>query len=145
MLKGCKVGTLSVRFSKAVHDRFLAIVDHLAFERWAFANGLARKQILLAIDVEDWMPSNLVDIEYMITEETWRRGIAQEHYILDADEVLAEAMGNGEVPDGCELRIVDEPARPIGTLLKVDPQLVAKAMGEALPTAVAGLLAPGGE
>lgn len=144
-LMGNKVGTLSLRFSKEVHERFLEVVDYQAFERWAFENGHAKKQIVLTIDVEDWMPKNLVNIEYMITEETWRKGIAQENYVMDVDEVLTEAMDSGEIPDGCEMRVIDEPAKPIGTLLKVDPQRVAKAMGDALPTAVAGLLTSGGE
>lgn len=145
MLNGMKVGSYGLRFSKEVHERRLRIDDDLAFCRWAWRNGLAKKQILLAIDVEDWMPENLVDIEYMITEETWRSGVAQEHYVLDREDALAEAAKNGEVPDGCVVEAIDEPARLIGSTLRIEPQLVARALGESLPSAIAGLLPTGGE
>lgn len=144
MLRGTKVGTYSIRFSKAVNKTLIVVRDPLAFGRWAYANNLAKKQIQLTIDVEDWMPENLVDIEYHITEQTWRDGIAQEKYVVD-DDALDVARENGEVPDGCEPQVIDEPSTPIGTLLKVDPALVAAALGDMLSGAVRGLLTEGGE
>lgn len=144
MLNGMKVGTYTVRTSKAVKKTLLVVYDELAFARWAYENGLAKKQIQLTIDVEDWMPANLVNIEYMITEETWRSGIAQEKYVVDGN-ALDVARENGEVPDGCELKVIDEPSAPVGTTLKVDSALVAEALGDALPAAVHGLLTEGGE
>ena len=62
----------------------------------------------------------------------------------DPGKVLAAATADGELPDGCRMRKVVEPARITGTVLRVDPQKVAAALGDALPEAVAGLL-EGGE
>jgi hypothetical protein len=52
----------------------------------------------------------------------------------------------GELPDGCEMADVVTPAQPErvkGTTLRVDPKKVSRALGNELPTAIAGLL--GGE
>lgn len=49
----------------------------------------------------------------------------------------------GELPDGYKFQEVVTPERTTGTTLKVDVQSVAQAMGNELPSAVAGLLEGG--
>lgn len=54
--------------------------------------------------------------------------------------VTKEAMGFGFLPDGCRMVEVDEPAHVKGTVLRVQPDKVAKALAGELPQTVAGLL-----
>lgn len=56
-------------------------------------------------------------------------------------EVLKAATADGELPDGCRMARRVEPAKWLGTTLRVSPQKVAEAMGGELPEAVAGLIA----
>ncbi len=51
------------------------------------------------------------------------------------DLVLDAATADGELPDGCVLREVDEPSRVLGTTLRVDAGKVADALqGKLAPT-----------
>lgn len=56
------------------------------------------------------------------------------------DALVAAATEYGFLPDGCRMVQVDEPARIKGTVLRVKPEKVAKALAGELPQAVAGLL-----
>ena len=144
LLRGRKVGTYSIRFSKAEHKTCVAIVDEDAFARWAFDNGLARKQVVITLDVEAGMPDRLIGERITITEDMYLKGIARQSYIV-SDDAISIAQRDGEIPDGCEAHVIDEPAKPIGSTLRIDPVLVAQAMGSELPEAVVGLLGEGGE
>lgn len=56
-------------------------------------------------------------------------------------DALAKAAAEyGFMPDGCRMVDVDEPARIKGTVLRVQPDKVARALAGELPQAVAGLL-----
>lgn len=57
--------------------------------------------------------------------------------------ILDAAKEYGFMPDGCYMAEVEEPARIKGTTLRVDAEKVARALGDELPQAVAGLI--GGE
>lgn len=46
----------------------------------------------------------------------------------------------GEIPDGVEPRTVTTPEHVKGTTIRIDPRKVAAALGNALPSTVAGLL-----
>ncbi|WP_028263910.1 hypothetical protein [Atopobium fossor] len=55
----------------------------------------------------------------------------EKHIVVDDEqEVLAELLNNGELPDGCEVQEVGTPPRPTGTTLTVDPAKVNAIMGE---------------
>lgn len=61
------------------------------------------------------------------------------------DRLVEAACVDGELPDGCVMRRVSEPAHWLGTTLRVDPRKVGAALGAGLPDAVAGLLSTGVE
>lgn len=56
------------------------------------------------------------------------------------DALVAAATDYGFLPDGCRMAEVDEPARIKGTVLRVQPEKVARALAGELPQAVAGLI-----
>lgn len=49
-------------------------------------------------------------------------------------------MDEGVVPEGCHVHMWGVPKEPKGTVLRVDPEKVAQALGAQLPEAVNGLL-----
>ena len=55
-------------------------------------------------------------------------------------KLLKLATIDGELPDGCRMRKVVEPQRATGTVLRVDTEKVAAALGGELPSAVVGLI-----
>lgn len=118
-LGGEKVGTYSVVMGKAQPERHESSVRVTDPDR-----------------VMAWAADNPEELEgFMATEwDAFARWCLEEH---------------GEVPDGCEVveRVTPaRPAEPTGrTTLRVDGQAVAEAMGDRLPTAVAGLLSGGDE
>ncbi|OFK25064.1 hypothetical protein [Olsenella sp. HMSC062G07] len=59
---------------------------------------------------------------------------------VDYKRVEAYFKQTGEVPDGCEVVTETTPEHAKGTVLRIDPQKVADALGTALPSAVTGLL-----
>ena len=61
------------------------------------------------------------------------------------DAIIAAATADGELPDGCRMVERREPARWLGTTLRVDPKKVGAALGAELPSAVVGLLGGGEE
>lgn len=61
-------------------------------------------------------------------------------YALSQPDFAEWVIQQGELPDGYELDRVEFPEIAAGTTLKVDVQKVADAMGNELPSAVAGLL-----
>ena len=145
-LRGRKVGTYSVRVSKPVHRTDLAVRDRAEFEGWCMANDMAETR-------ECWTVRDglmLGDEERAAFDLLVRSGVIRRHIdVLVTDITLVDARRHmaetGEVPDGCEAIVVDEPSRPVGTTLRVDVALVADALGDGLPGALAGLLADGGE
>lgn len=145
-LAGRKVGTYSVRVSKPVHRTDLVVRDRAGFEGWCVANGIAEAR-------ESWKVADglaLDEEERDAFQRLVRAGVIRRHVLVDVTDVtLVDAKRHmaetGEVPDGCEAIVVDEPSRPVGTTLRVDVALVADALGDGLPGALAGLLADGGE
>lgn len=61
-------------------------------------------------------------------------------YAQSQPDFVAWVVMQGELPDGYELHRDEFPEAATGTTLKVDVQKVADAMGNELPSAVAGLL-----
>lgn len=62
-------------------------------------------------------------------------------FLCDNAQALADwYMQEGTVPDGCHVHLRGVPKEPKGTVLRVDPDKVAKAYGMNLPDAVYGLL-----
>ena len=59
---------------------------------------------------------------------------------VDYKRIEAYFQQTGEVPDGCELYSETIPEHTKGTVLRIDPQKVAEALGAGLPSAVTGLL-----
>lgn len=115
LIGGQKVGTWSVKVSKAVEESVdvRAVVDDWAeFEEWLLGNGLTMAAFIKRDEVLD---------EFL-------------QWILDA---------LGEVPKGCITTETLHPARAAGysgTTLRVDTKAVADALKGALPGVVAGLL-----
>lgn len=145
-LNGRKVGTYTVRVSRPVRRTDLAVTDREAFEAWCVANGIADATVEWRVSVPEVLMGNqgeaidlLMRTGVLSAREVARVGDIE---IMDAKRRMEET---GEVPDGCVPITVDEPSRPLGTTLKVDAELVAEALGDCLPAALAGLLAEGGD
>lgn len=118
LLLGEKVGTWSVKVSKAVEE---TREDHVVVED--------------ARAMDEWLLGNALTMAAYIQ----RDGVLEDF----ANWVLGST---GEVPGGCSVTEVVHHGRPAGfagTTLKVDPARVAEVMQGQLPAAVAGLL--GGE
>lgn len=111
---GVEVGTLSARLSKPESGMRVVVDDEKAFVRWIMASDGGEDTI-------------------------WRLI----HDPKTRDAVIAAATADGELPDGCRMVERSEPARWLGTTLRVKPEKVAQALAGELPQAVAGLL--GGE
>lgn len=146
-LNGTKVGSFSVRLSRAVHRVDFVVGDREACLRWCVENGLARTATTYeAVELDGGLDKSQVDALDLLLSTGALKGRAA---VASPDLAIADAKRHfeetGELPDGCALELVDEPSVPIGTLLKVDPALVAQAMGNELSNAVAGLLAEGAE
>ena len=58
----------------------------------------------------------------------------------DYKRIEAYFAETGDVPDGCEAYTETVPEHAKGTVLRIDPQKVAEALGASLPSAVAGML-----
>lgn len=61
-------------------------------------------------------------------------------FAYSSQDFVQWVINQGELPDGYELNHVEIPEQATGTTLKVDVQKVAQAMGNELPSVVAGLL-----
>lgn len=61
-------------------------------------------------------------------------------YALSQPDFVDWVIRQGELPSGYDLETIEFPEVAAGTTLKVDVQKVADAMGNELPSAVAGLL-----
>lgn len=116
VIGGTEVGTLSARLSKPVEGVAPEIADDAAFVAWLRGSDGGADTLMRLVT-----------------------GYRTRQAVLDA------ATADGELPDGC--RMVDrcEPARWLGTVLRVDKQSVAQALGDSLPSAVYGLLSGGDE
>ena len=108
------VGTLSARLSKPVEGVAPEIADDAAFVAWLRASDGGADALMRLVT-----------------------GYRTRQAVLDA------ATADGELPGGCRMVERREPARWLGTVLRVDKQSVAQALAGELPQAVAGLL--GGE
>ena len=113
-INGVEVGTLSARLSKPVSGVAPEIADDAAFVAWLRESD-----------------GGLDALKRLVT------GYRTRQAVLDA------ATADGELPDGCRMVERSEPARWLGTTLRVKPEKVAQALAGELPQAVAGLL--GGE
>lgn len=78
-------------------------------------------------------------IEWLRTSDGGRDTISRLVAAMPA-KVVEMATVDGELPDGCAVRDVCEPPRFGGTMLKVNKEKVAQALGAELPNAVIGLL-----
>ena len=147
MLNGAKVGSFTVRLSKAVHRVDFVAADREACLRWCVENGLAKTVTTYEASgpADGWDERQVDALELLLSTGALR----EMKEVRSPDIAISDAKRHfeetGELPDGCRLEAVDEPSVPIGTLLKVDPALVAQAMGNELPNAVAGLLTEGAE
>ena len=146
-LNGTKVGSFTVRLSKAVHRVDFVAADRDACLHWCVENGLAETVTTYeaASPADGWDEQQAHALDLLLSTGALRANTT----VMSPDLAISDAKRHfeetGELPDGCRLEAVDEPSVPIGTLLKVDPALVAQAMGNELPNAVAGLLAEGAE
>lgn len=61
------------------------------------------------------------------------------------DAIIDSATEDGELPDGCRVVDYERPAQWLGTVLRVDKQSIAQALGDSLPSAVYGLFSGGDE
>lgn len=119
-IDGLKVGTMSVTISKGKEGRTeqrFAVTDDGALDSW--------------VRGED---SRLLWDAYM----TSHRAEYAQWYLTQT----------GEMPDGCEMAetvIPAQPERVSGTSIRIDPAKVGRALGNNLPSAVAGLLGGGDE
>lgn len=106
------VATLTLSFTKPVQGKEMRVDDAGALAEWLRTTdeGMDVLKLLLVTDVK---------FQHTVTKE---------------------AMGFGFLPDGCRMVDVDEPSRIKGTVLRVQPEKVAKALAGELPQAVAGLL-----
>lgn len=111
---GVEVGTLSARLSKPAEGVAPEIADDAAFVAWLRGSDGGADALMRLVT-----------------------GYRTRKAVLDA------ATADGELPDGCRMVERSEPARWLGTTLKVKPDKVAQALAGELPQAVAGLL--GGE
>ena len=116
VINGQEVGTLSARLSKPESGTRVVVDDEKAFVRWLMAGDGGEDAI-------------------------WR--LIHDHKTRDA--VIAAATADGELPDGCRVEGYERPAAWLGTVLRVDKQSVAQAIGDSLPSAVYGLLSGGDE
>lgn len=114
VIGGTEVGTLSARLSKPVDGIATEIADDAAFVAWLRGSDGGADALMRLVT-----------------------GYRTRQAVLDA------ATTDGELPDGCRMVERREPARWLGTTLRVKPEKVARALAGELPQAVAGLL--GGE
>lgn len=116
VINGTEVGTLSACLSKPENGVRVVMRDGADFLYWLRSSDGGRAALARAI----------VDPK---TQQA----------LIDAATV------DGELPDGCCAEQYDKPAQWLGTVLRVDKRSVAQALGDSLPSAVAGLLAGGVE
>lgn len=105
------VATLTLSFTKPVQGKEMRVDD-----AWALA---------------EWLHCTDEGIDVL-------HGILTDVKVQNA--VTTSAMGYGFLPDGCRMVDVDEPARIKGTVLRVQPDKVAKALAGELPQTISGLL-----
>lgn len=105
------VATLTLSFTKPVQGKEMRVDDTLALAKWLHGTDEGM-DVLLGI---------MTDVKVQ-------------------NAITTEAMWYGFLPDGCRMVDVDEPARIKGTVLRVQPDKVAKALAGELPQAISGLL-----
>lgn len=116
VINGQEVGTLSARVSKPESGVRVVMSDGTDFLHWLRSSDGGRATLARAI-VDPKIQQALIDA----------------------------ATADGELPDGCRVERYDKPAQWLGTVLRVDKQSVAQALGDSLPSAVYGLLSGGDE
>ncbi len=112
MVNGREVGTLSARVSKPVEGTEVMVGDVEAFVRWLRESDGGLDALRRVVYADYGACRKLVEA----------------------------ATADGELPDGCRVVERREPARWLGTALKVSPQEVATALAGELPQAIAGLI-----
>lgn len=106
-----EVGTLSLSFTKPRHGVEMRVDSASKLAEWLRATDEGADTLMLALN----------DVKVQ-------------------DAVMGAAKEHGFLPDGCRMVEVDEPARIKGTVLRVKPEKVARALAGELPQEVAGLL-----
>lgn len=146
-LNGTKVGTFTVRLSKPVHRNGILVQDQEAYLAWCVENGYAHAETTYKVkdSMDGWGKSERDALDLLLATGAIEATTVIDTSNFSLDSAARHFEKTGELPDGCTIEVIDEPSMPIGTLLKVDPALVAQAMGKELPNAVAGLLAEGAE
>lgn len=147
MLNGTKVGTYSIRFSKAANYQELIVTDHEAFVEWCCENGVAKVERSYSVKP---LNEDITEAERQAYQLLMSTGVITANDVVHTtnfalDDAKRCFESTGEVPAGCEVETINEESEPIGTTLRVDPKSVAKAMGEDLPSAVIGFLSEGGD
>lgn len=146
-ISGTKVGTYSVRLSKPVHRTNLLVRDREAYLAWCVENGFAKSETTYKVkgSMDGWGKPERDALDLLVKTGALGVSTTVDTTSFTLEDARRHFEKTGELPDGCTVEVIDEPSAPIGTLLKVDPVLVAQAMGNGLPQAVAGLLAEGAE
>ena len=146
-LNGTKVGSFTVRLSKPVHRNGILVQDQEAYLAWCVENGHAQAETTYKVkgSMDGWGKPERDALDLLLATGAIEATTVVNTSGFSLDSALKHFEETGELPDGCTLEVIDEPSVPIGTLLKVDPALVAQAMGKELPNAVAGLLSEGAE
>ncbi len=74
----------------------------------------------------------------------WLTGDGEDYLLMLVDrhkaEVLDWCSADGVLPDGCKMAEYEEPARWLGTTMRIDAKKTVAALRGELPQAVAGLL-----
>lgn len=97
--------------------------------------SMSRAKTETAYDLADWMAFE----QWASTEEGW--SVLMDFAMLDPERFCKFAVERtGEVMPGIDVRTVEVPEHPKGTTLRVDTTKVARAMGNQLEPAIAGLL-----
>lgn len=108
---GEEVGTMSLSFSKPKRCVEMRVDDSRLLYDWAVSTDEGHDALMLA----------MCDVKVQ-------------------DAIMKAATDYGFLPDGCRMAEVDEPARIKGTVLRVQPEKVARSLAGGLPQVVAGLL-----
>lgn len=111
VIGGMEVGTISARLSKPVEGVAPEIADDAAFVAWLRGSDGGADALMRLVT-----------------------GYRTRQAVLDA------ATADGELPDGCRMVERREPARWLGTALRVKPENVAEALAGELPQTISGLL-----
>lgn len=96
---------------------------------------MSRETTKTTYDLADWTAFE----KWASTEDGWN--MLMDFAMLDPEKFCKFATEQtGEVPHGVDVRTVEVPSAPKGTTLRIDQNKVARALGNQLEPAIAGLL-----